>query len=471
MPFLDDNFLLTNETARKLYHEVAAGQPIYDYHCHLSPADIAGDSVYDNLFEVWLEGDHYKWRAMRANGVDESLITGDADPYDKFLAWAQTVPYTLRNPLYHWTHLELRRYFGIDTLLSGETAKEIWDEANRQLKDLSTRAMLDKFKVALVGTTDDPADPLDHHEAIAKARIDTTVVPTFRPDKACDLTDLDAFNQYVMKLVKVSGRGLQRPGDLLEILRLRHDAFHAAGGRASDHGLSAIPDAGCNEPEFNAIMNNALHDGAVTRHERQKLTFYMMRFFAQLNHERGWAMQMHLGPIRNANAGLYQQLGGDIGCDSIGDAQQGPGLVRLLGELSQAGTLPKTVLYNVNPRDNYLFATMAGNYQGQGVPGRVQFGSGWWFLDQKEGMTWQLNALSNLGLLSRFVGMLTDSRSMMSFPRHEYFRRILCDLIGTDAENGELPDDFEMLSKLVADVCFNNARDYFGIALSAKYSD
>ncbi len=470
MNFLDEHFLLSTATARKLYHEVAAHQPIYDYHCHLNPADIAANRVYNNLYEIWLEGDHYKWRAMRANGVDETYITGSADPYDKFLAWAKTVPYTLRNPLYHWTHLELRRYFGIDTLLHEGSAKEIWDEANRQLKSLSTHAIFDKFKVAVVGTTDDPADALEHHAAIAKLGIDTKVVPTFRPDKACDLTDLEKFNAYVVRLVKASGRGVQRPGDLLELLRDRHSMFHEMGARASDHGLYVLPDAGCNDPEFSAIMNNALSSGAVTRHERQKLTFYMMRFFAQLNHERGWAMQLHLGPIRNTNTGLFNQLGPDIGCDSIGDAQQGPGLMRLLGALSADGKLPKTVLYNMNPSDNYLFATMAGNFQSSPMPGKIQFGSGWWFLDQKDGMTWQLNALSNLGLLSRFVGMLTDSRSMMSYPRHEYFRRILCDLIGTDVERGEMPDDFAMLSKLIADVCFNNAKNYFGIELAKKYA-
>lgn len=470
MPFLDDNFLLTNDTARRLYHDVAAGCPIYDYHCHLDPADIAANRVYDNLSEIWLEGDHYKWRAMRANGVEETYITGDADPYDKFIAWAKTVPCTLRNPLYHWTHLELRRYFGIDTLLNQDTAQEIWDEANRQLKDLSTHTIFEKFKVALVGTTDDPADSLEHHVAIAELGIDTKVVPTFRPDKAFDLTNLERFNAYCNKLVKSAGRGLQGPDDFLKLLRERHTAFHEAGGRLSDHGLAALPEIGCNEPEFKAIMANALQGEAVTRHERAKLTFYMMRFFAQLNHERGWAMQMHLGPIRNANTGLFNSVGPDIGCDSIGDARQGPGLANLLGALSADGKLPKTVLYNINPNDNYLFAAMAGNFQSAPTPGKIQFGSGWWFLDQKDGMTWQLNALSNLGLLSRFVGMLTDSRSMMSYPRHEYFRRILCNLLGTDVENGELPDDFDVLSKLVADVCFNNAREYFGIELALKYA-
>ena len=407
---------------------------------------------------------------MRANGIDEQYITGDADPYDKFLAWAQTVPYTLRNPLYHWTHLELRRYFGIDTLLNEDTAPGIWEEANRQLKNLSTHAVFDKFKVALVGTTDDPADPLDHHEAIRSLGIDTKVMPTYRPDKAMGLKDLEAFSAYINRLIQAAGRGIQSPDDFLAILRDRHAAFHEAGGRLSDHGLSALPDTGCNDVEFKQIMGNALRGEAVMRHERQKVTAYMMRFFAGLNHERGWAMQLHLGPFRNANTGLYNQLGPDIGCDSIGDAQQGHGLMRLLGTLSAEGRLPKTVLYNINPNDNYLFATMAGNFQSAPTPSKVQFGSGWWFLDQKDGMTWQLNALSNLGLLSRFVGMLTDSRSMMSYPRHEYFRRILCNLIGTDVENGEVPDDQAMLDKLVADVCFNNARDYFGIELAEKYA-
>lgn len=472
MPFLDDDFLLTNDTAARLYHGVAAHQPIYDYHCHLNPADLAANRVYNDLTEIWLEGDHYKWRAMRANGIEETYITGDAEPYDKFLAWARTVPATLRNPLYHWTHLELRRYFGIDTLLNEDTAPEIWDEANRQLKTLDTHAILDKFKVALIGTTDDPADALDHHAAIGKLGIDTTVVPTWRPDKALAVGNAGAFNAYIDQL----GADTDSIAELREVIRNSHQRFHAAGARLSDHGLRALPDADFTPDEVETIYEKVRSGENATPHETDQFVGYLMQYFATLNAERNWTMQLHLGPLRNVNTGLFNQLGPDVGCDSIGDDQQSPGLVRLLGTLSAAGKLPRTILYNINPNDNYLFATMAGNFApGNGRGGRtrggMQFGSGWWFLDQKHGMIDQLNALSNLGLLSHFVGMLTDSRSMMSYPRHEYFRRILCNLIGTDVEHGELPDDAAMLEKLVADVCFNNAKNYFGIELKPRYSE
>jgi len=465
MPFLDDHFLLTNDTAARLYHGVAADRPIYDYHCHLNPADLAANRVYNDLTEIWLEGDHYKWRAMRANGIDETYITGKADPYDKFLAWAKTVPATLRNPLYHWTHLELRRYFGIDTLLNQDTAPEIWDEANRQLKTLDTHAILDKFKVALIGTTDDPADTLEHHATIGKLGVDTTVVPAWRPDKALAVHDAKSYNAYLGKL-GVEGDSIQ---GLLEALDASHRRFHEAGCRISDHGLRVLPDVDFTPMDAKAIYKKVRSGQDATPHEADQFVAYLMQYVGMLHAQRDWTMQLHLGPLRNVNTGLFNKLGPDIGCDSIGDDQQGPGLVRLLGTLSAVNKLPRTILYNINPNDNYLFATMAGNFAG-GSPGRMQFGSGWWFLDQKHGMIDQINALSNLGLLSRFVGMLTDSRSMMSYPRHEYFRRILCNLIGEDVENGELPDDAGLLDKLVADVCFNNAKEYFGIALAEKYN-
>lgn len=468
MPFLDDDFLLTSDTARRLYYGVAAGLPIYDYHTHLDPGDIANNRVFDNLTAIWLEGDHYKWRAMRACGIQEPYITGDADPYDKFLAWAKCVPQTLRNPLYHWTHLELRRYFGIDTLLNEDTAPGIWDAANEQLKDLDTHTILDKFKVALVGTTDDPTDSLEHHAVIEKSELATKVVPTWRPDPLTKIFDPALFNAYVEKL-GVDGDDLQALQDKLE---QTHERFHLAGARLSDHGVARLPDVDFTLDEIRAVYRKARGGVAVTPHEADQFVGWLFQLCGRLNAERGWTMQMHLGPIRNLNLKLYREVGPDLGCDSMNDDLQGPGLVRLFGQLSEEEKLPKTVIYNLNPINNYLFATMAGNFQDNpdGIKSKMQFGSGWWYNDQKHGMIDQLNALSNLGLLSHFVGMLTDSRSMMSYPRHEYFRRILCNLIGTDVENGELPDDADMLDKLIADVCFNNAKHYFGIELDAKYA-
>ncbi|XAM00517.1 glucuronate isomerase [Phycisphaeraceae bacterium D3-23] len=471
MPFLHDDFFLTTDTARRLYHDVAAGQPIYDYHCHLDPADIAGNRVYENLHDIWLEGDHYKWRAMRANGIDETYITGDADPDDKFRAWARTVPKTLRNPLYHWTHLELRRYFGIDTLLNEDTAQDIWDEANKQLTSLTTHAIFDRFDVAIVCTTDDPADSLDHHAQIAKLGIDTKVYPTFRPDKAFATADPDAMHGYREKLFAVNGVRGDTLDDMIEALDRAMQRFADAGGRLSDHGLTALPAGGCPHSLAERVYKKSKDwDEVALANDGQRLTSYLMQHLGQRYADRGWAMQLHLGAIRNVNTGLYNQLGPDIGCDSIGDTRQGPGLERLLGALASENKLPKTVLYNLNPADNALFASMAGNFNQSPTRGKVQYGSGWWFLDQKHGITEQLNALSNLGLLSNFVGMLTDSRSLMSYPRHEYFRRILCGMLGEEAQRGELPDDHDLLAQLVADICFNNARDYFQLDLAPRYA-
>lgn len=470
-PLIHDDFLLSNETARRLYHEFAAPQPIYDYHCHLPPKDLAENRRFNNLFEIWLEGDHYKWRAMRANGVEETYCTGAANPWEKFLAFAKTVPYTLRNPLYHWTHLELKRYFDIDTLLNEDTAKEIWDEANRQLQSMDVRTILDKFNVALIGTTDDPADTLEHHKTLHEDRpYDTAVYPAFRPDKAYALADVAGFNAYMDKL-GVKGDQLD---DLLEVLRQRHAFFHQMGSRLSDHGLTHLPTTSCTDAEAKTIYAKARRGEQPTDIEQQQFVSYMMLFFGELDADAGWTKQLHLGAMRNNNAWAMQHLGPDTGFDSIGDYPQGEGLSKYLGALAGRQKLPKTILYNLNPRDNYLFATMAGNFNGAGdpdsPPGKMQYGSGWWFLDQKEGMTWQLNALSNLGLLPRFVGMLTDSRSFMSYPRHEYFRRLLCDLLGQDVENGELPDDTALLGKVVEDICFHNAKTYFEMTLHGKYA-
>lgn len=464
--FIHDDFVLTTRAARRLYHEFAEPQPIIDYHCHLSPKDIAENRQFKNLFEIWLEGDHYKWRAMRSNGVSERFCTGDATPREKFEAWAKTVPHTLRNPLYHWTHLELARYFGITELLDESSAARIWDQANEKLAspEYSTQGILKKFRVIVVGTTDDPADDLKYHRAIAKSGIGVRVAPTFRPDKALTVHQPDGFNACVARLAEAAGVEINSFGSFLEALRKRHDDFHATGGRLSDHGLERCFADFCSEDEAAAIFDRARSGRAATSEEQEKYASFLMVFFGKLNAEKGWTMQLHLGALRNNNTRLLRALGPDTGFDSIGDFPQARALSAFLDKLDTENTLPKTILYNLNPADNYAFATMIGNFQDGTVPGKMQFGSGWWFLDQKEAMEWQMNALSNLGLLSRFVGMVTDSRSFMSFPRHEYFRRVLCNLIGRDVENGELPDDDALLGPLVRGICHENAQQFFGFA-------
>jgi len=462
MPFIHDDFLLQTKTARRLYHEFAAPEPILDYHCHLSPKDLAENRRFNNLFEIWLEGDHYKWRAMRSDGVPERFCTGDASPRDKFLAWARTVPHTLRNPLFHWSHLELARYFGITELLDERTAPAIWDRANERLAtpELSAHGILKKFSVRAVGTTDDPADDLAHHEALARSGLATKVVPTFRPDKALAVHLPGAFKAWLERLEAASNTSIARLPDLLTALKQRHDAFHALGGRCSDHGLEHAFAEPCTDAEAAAIFDQALGGTPATPLEHRKFATYIMLFSGRLNAEKGWAMQLHLGAIRNNNTRLLKTLGPDTGFDSIGDFPQVQALAAFLDRLDQENALPRTILYNLNPADDYAFATLLGNFQDGSIPGKIQFGSGWWFLDQKEGMEWQLNALSNLGLLSRFIGMITDSRSFMSYPRHEYFRRVLCNLLGRDLEAGELPDDLPLIGGMVKNICFANARDY-----------
>jgi glucuronate isomerase len=464
MAYPDENFLLYSPTARRLFHEIAKDQPIIDYHCHLSPREIATNHRWENLSEIWLGGDHYKWRLMRANGVAEDLITGDSSPREKFQAWAETVPFTLRNPIHHWTHIELQRYFGIDLLLSPDTAEEIWERANAKLAepDFCVHGILNKFDVRVVGTTDDPADPLDDHAAIAASDLRTVVAPTFRPDKALLVDRPDLLLPWLAKLEAISDITIVHLSDLLAALQKRHDDFHEMGGRLSDHGLDRVPALSCSDVEAAMIFDNARAGKAATEEEKEKFSFYLMVFFGQLDAARGWTKQLHLGAFRNTNSRMFAQLGPDSGFDTIGDTQQGAALVTYLDALAREGALPKIVLYNLNPRDNYLFACLTGAFQDGTFAGKIQFGSGWWFLDQKNGMELQLDALSATGLLSRFVGMLTDSRSFLSFPRHEYFRRILCNLIGSEADRGELPDDFEALAGLVRAVCFGNAKRHFG---------
>jgi len=467
MSFIHDNFLLETKAAERLFHEHAAHQPIIDYHCHLPPKDVADDRRFANLFEIWLEGDHYKWRAMRASGVPERLCTGDAAPYEKFLAWANTVPHCLRNPLYHWTHLELKRYFGIDDLLNGKTAERVWAGANERLAapELSAKGILGTFRVKAVCTTDDPADPLPHHEKLAASGLPTKIYPTFRADRVMDPHQPDVFNPWVDKLAGTANVHIARLNDLLDALRKRHQAFHDIGGRLSDHGLDQAYAADCTDDQASSIFSRARAGQAATADERDAFASYIMVFFGRLDAEKGWTKQLHLGARRNANTRGLRTLGRDTGFDSIGDLPQVDALGRYLDRLDRENALPKTIVYNLNPADNYAFATMIGNFQDGSVAGKIQFGSGWWFLDQKEAMEWQINALSNNGLLAHFVGMLTDSRSFMSYPRHEYFRRVLCNLLGRDMENGELPDDHDLVGALVENICYKNAERYFGLQL------
>jgi glucuronate isomerase len=466
-PFIHEDFLLSSSSARELYHTYAAAQPILDYHCHLSARDIADDRSFNNLYEIWLDGDHYKWRAMRANGVPEDYCTGNADPYEKFLAWARTVPFTIGNPLYQWTHLELKRYFGIDELLNEQTAPAIWERANAMLatKALTSQSILKKFNIKAVCTTDDPTDDLGDHQRLAHADLGFRVYPAFRPDKALQVHDPEEFNAWIGKLVKISNTEIDRFDTFLQALRSRHDAFHQLGARLSDHGLEHCYSNFCSEAIASQIFAKARSGRAASAEEHAQFASYMMLFLGHLDAEKGWTKQLHLGARRNGNTRALETLGPDTGFDSIGDWPQINDLGSYLDRLNRENALPRTIIYNLNPADNYAIATMCGNFQDGSTPGKIQFGSGWWFLDQKQGIEWQLQALANTGLLSRFVGMVTDSRSFMSFPRHEYFRRVLCNWLGEQTESGELPRDMELVGSTVANICFKNAATYFGLDL------
>ena len=462
--FLNDDFLLENHFSQKLYHGYASKMPVIDYHCHLPPKDIAENRNFNDITEAWLEGDHYKWRAMRANGVDEKYCTGEAKPLEKFKKWAETVPYTMRNPLYHWTHLELRRYFGINSILDGETAKNIFEQSSGKLNqpEFSTRGLLKKMKVEVVCTTDDPTDDLAYHKQIAADKDFTIkILPTFRPDKAMAVNDAEAYNIYLDRLADVSDTDIGNYHDFVQAMRKRHDYFNEMGCKLSDHGLEYIEAEDFTPSDVNIAFEKIRNNDELNAREQTILRSSMLLEFARMDHEKGWVQQFHLGAIRNNNPRMMRDLGPDTGFDSIGDFSMARSMSKFFGKLDDTNQLTKTIIYNLNPRDNYLFATMIGNYQDGSVAGKMQFGSGWWFLDQKEAMEMQMNALSNLGLLSRFVGMLTDSRSFLSYPRHEYFRRILCNLIGTDVEKGLLPDDMDWLGKMVQDISYNNAKEYF----------
>ena len=465
MEFIHDDFLLASKTARRLYHGYAALEPILDYHSHLSAADIAADRRFKDLFEIWLEDDHYKWRAMRANGISERFCTGDAPPFEKFLAWARTVPFALRNPLYHWTHLELKRYFDIGELLDEGSAKKVWDRANilLQSNELSVRGILKKFHVRVICTADDPCDDLKDHQAIAGSEKNFRVFPTFRPDRAFGVGTPQEFVAWLGQLEAASNISISSLSDFLGALKQRHDYFHSQGGRLSDHGLNYCCSAPCTEQQASAVFARARGGVAATREEAEQFASYLLLFFGRLDAERGWTKQLHLGALRRVNTRRTRELGSDKGYDGIGDWNQAEALCSFLDKLDQEQALPKMIIYNVNPSDNYAFATAIGSFQEGPVAGKIQFGSGWWFLDQKEGIEWQLNALSNTGLLSRFIGMLTDSRSFMSFPRHEYFRRVFCNLLGREVESGELPNDEKLLGTMVQNVCYRNAERYLGL--------
>ena len=464
MNFLTEDFLLTNNFAKTLYHNYAKSLPIIDYHCHLSPQDIANNRQFENLTKIWLEGDHYKWRAMRTLGIEEKYITGNASDEEKFNKWAYAVPYTLRNPLYHWSHLELKRYFTFDQLLTPDTSKEIYTRATSKLRDASfhTRALLTKMNVEVICTTDDPIDTLEHHKKIRTDSFAIKVLPAFRPDKAYAVENPEAYNIYLKKLSQVSSVDIVSFSSLMSALENRINFFHSNGCKLSDHGLEQLyfPESGVNLNIENLFSKVKKQENLNTQ-EVHYFKYCILLELGRLYHSKGWTQQFHLGALRNTNERMLRTLGPDTGFDSIGDFSQSRNIAKFLNVLDSTNQLSKTILYNINPNDNEVVATMIGNFNDGSVKGKIQFGSGWWFLDQKDGMEKQINSLSNMGLLSCFVGMLTDSRSFLSYPRHEYFRRILCNLIGKDVENGELPADEKWLGKIVSDICYHNAKSYF----------
>jgi glucuronate isomerase len=464
--FISDEFLLDSQEAKELFFGYAEQLPIIDYHCHLPPKDIASNRGFDNLTQIWLAGDHYKWRAMRTCGVDERFITGDAGEREKFQRWAETVPKTLRNPLYHWTHLELRRPFGItDRVLGPDTAQSIWDECREKLQTpaFTTQGLLQQMNVEVVCTTDDPTDDLQAHRQLAeRGQLKTQVLPTFRPDKAMDVADPNAFVAYVGRLGKIAGQDVANYDAFLAALDQRHAYFHEHGCRLSDHGLETVYAEDYTEQEVEAAYQQLLRKEPLSATLAAKFKSAVQRELAIMDHSRGWVQQLHLGALRNNNTRMMRLLGPDTGFDSIGDFEIARPLAKFLDRLDADNRLAKTILYNLNPRDNELFATMLGNFQDGSVPGKLQYGSAWWFLDQLDGMTRQLEALSNMGLLSQFVGMLTDSRSFLSYPRHEYFRRILCRILGGEMERGLIPHDLPLVGQVVADICYHNAKRYFG---------
>ncbi len=462
--FMDENFLLNSDAAERLYHDYAKDMPIIDYHCHLPPAQIAADTMFENITQAWLYGDHYKWRAMRTNGVPESYCTGNNTDWEKFEKWAATVPYTLRNPLHHWTHLELQRYFRVTDVLSPASAKHIYDTCNQLLQTpaYSVQNLLRSRNVSLICTTDDPADNLQYHRQLKQDGFEIPVIPAFRPDQAMNVDSPEVYNRYLHKLEETANVNIRTYDDLLQVLKDRHDVFAAHGCKVSDHGIEEIYADDFLEKDIRQIFLKIRGGQPLNPAEIRQFKSALLYELALMDWKAGWVQQYHLGALRNNNSRMMRQLGPDTGWDSIGDFSQARALARFLDKLDSQDKLAKTIIYNLNPADNELMATMTGNFNDGSVPGKVQFGAAWWFLDQKEGMTRQMNALSNMGLISRFVGMLTDSRSFLSYPRHEYFRRLLCDLFGEEIERGEIPDDMDAVGKMVQDICYGNAKSYFG---------
>ncbi len=462
-PFIHDDFLLQNETARRLFHDFAENMPIIDYHCHISPKDIAHDRKFENLTQIWLAGDHYKWRAMRANGVDEKFITGNAGDWEKFQKWAETVPYTMRNPLYHWTHMELKKPFGITEILNPESAERIYTMASAMLQqnDFSCRNLIRKWNVEVICTTDDPVDSLEYHQALQQSDFEVRVFPAWRPDKAMAVENAQNFNAYLDRLGEAANLEIGTFSDLLEALRRRHDFFAKMGCRLSDHGIEEFYAEDYTQKEMTHIFQKIRGGTALDEIEIRKFKSAMLVELAYMDFEKGWVQQFHYGAIRNNNTRMYRLLGPDTGFDSMGDTPVARKMAKFLDRLASEEKLTKTIIYNINPKDNDMVATMIGNFQDGSIPGKMQFGSGWWFLDQRQGIEAQLNALSNHGLLSRFVGMLTDSRSFLSYSRHDYFRRVLANLLGEDVEKGLLPNDIEQIGQMVRDISYFNARNYF----------
>lgn len=461
--FMDDHFLLTNETAAHLYNSYAKDMPIIDYHCHLNPQEIYENKQFASLTNVWLDGDHYKWRLMRANGIEEEKITGSASDYEKFLAWAKTVPMTIGNPLYHWTHLELKRFFDIDEILNEQTAPSIWEKANEKLRSgkFGARDLITGSNVKVICTTDDPTDSLEYHMKLRDVQgFETQVFPSFRPDKGLEINQ-EGFKSWITKLQDCSHHSIHTYDDLLKALENRARFFHSMGGRLSDHALNKMVYTKTSKEEVSEIFLKALKGEGVSAEEESKYKSYTLIFLGKLYNKLGWAMQFHLHALRNNNTKMFRQLGPDTGYDSMYDGEVAEPLVQLLDQMDVQNSLPKTILYSLNPKDNYVLASIIGSFQGDGIPGKLQLGTAWWFNDQREGMLEQMKALSNVGLFSRFIGMLTDSRSFLSYTRHEYFRRLVCSLIGTWVEEGEVPNDQQLLEQIVKGICYENAKDYF----------
>ncbi|TAL69113.1 MAG: glucuronate isomerase [Bacteroidetes bacterium] len=463
-PFINEDFLLGNKTAEKLYHSYSENKPIVDFHCHLSPAMIAEDRQFNNLTRAWLEGDHYKWRAMRTNGIDETYCTGNGSDPVKFMKWAETVPATIGNPLYHWTHLELARYFNINKLLSPSTAEEIYEEASELLrtKEFSTRSLIRRMKVEIICTTDDPTDNLEHHQKL-KGAFETLVIPAFRPDNLFRTEDTGKFRAYILKLEQASNININNFNSLIESLDNRHRFFHETGCRLSDHGLDRFYFADYTASEVDKILKKLLKGEPISKEESEKYKTATLLELCRLNHKRGWTQQFHAGALRNNNSRMFRKMGPDTGWDSIGNPLDAKKMSMFLNALDNTEQLAKTILYNLNPADNEMMITMAGNFNDGSSPGKVQYGSAWWFLDQKNGIEKHLKDLASLGLLRRFVGMVTDSRSFLSYPRHEYFRRLVCNFIGEEVEKGLIPDEEELLKLLIEDISYRNAKEYFGL--------